>query len=461
MTDVPIYTSRLEIAGDTGVALQPMPLPPSGGGERIGEAIAGFGQAAGGLYEAMQKAQQHTKEVTGYKAFRAVRDEIIAKRDVELIVLGGENGARHYQFNPLDASAAPGVMAAELMQRNGQAAVAQQLWGGKANALTAEETRALKDRWQQARPHERFAIIQTLGSSLTGRAYDDTVAAVVGDDPVMRFVGQVARSRPALARDILQGVQVLTDPKTKENSSAIRQELRQKINGSIYPTPDMQEVAISAAIALHAARRASSGSLYDPNDASGIGAAIEDITGPIVKLNGVRVPVTPGVRPDDFAAAIEKISEDGLRFIGGPSTYDTSVPSPPGGWLTPSAIDHFRAHATLRPLDVGGRRYAVVQQDSRMRDGFAPILSSDGRPLVIDMPALVSKRLLSLTNYQQGRGQFRLGQAQRLRAARLEGMGNAPATTLPATPEGAGLAEQPITEMEPSPPMPTYPVIQE
>lgn len=60
-------------------------------------------------------------------------------------------------------------------------------------------------------------------------------------------------------------------------------------------------------------------------------------------------------------------------------------------------------HAHLRPLDVQGGRFAVILPDGR--DG-APVMTRDGKPLVIDLPKAVAMQRTQErpgTQWQQGR----------------------------------------------------------
>lgn len=370
-------------------------------------------------------------QVTAYNAFKAVRDEVIKKRETEPITLGGENGARFYRLGPLDPNAAPDDVGfrAELARRNGHAAIAAETYGGGASALTAEEAHGLKERWGKAGPDEQFKLLRTFGETLSGRAYGDTVAAVAGDDGVTSLVGRLAQDRPELAREILQGQAVLGDAKTREKSQLVRAELMSKIGGMIYPDPAMQETAISAALALDAARRANKGALYDAADTSGVSKALDDVTGPIVKRNGLKVPLTPGIPRADFLSALDKLTSDDIKLQGG--AIDRN-----GRELDPAVL---RDRAQLKALSIGGPLYAVGLPDSKARDGFAPVFDLDGRPLVFDMRAIAAKHAGAIgpaSSYQEARSRFKAGQFERLRAARQQGLTNEPAP--PAPPPGAG-----------------------
>jgi hypothetical protein len=354
-------------------------------------------------------------QVLALNAFKGVRDEINKRRDAEPIVLGGEGGARFYRLGPLDAAAAPEdpALRRELAARDGHAIVAQRNFGGKASVFTAEEARAFKDRWTKAGPDEQFRLLRSFGETLSGRAYDDTVTAIAGDDPTTAFVGRLAQDRPELAREVLQGTAILGDGKTKEKSSAVREVLADKLGGAVYPSPAMQETAINAALALDASRRAGKGALYDPSDVSGLDKAIDDVTGAIVKRNGAKFPITPGIPRNDFLGALDRLTAEQVKLQGGAIDRE-------GRELDPRAIAD---RGILKPLSIGGRYYAVGLPDPKARDGFAPVLDLDGRPLVFDMAALAAERPGSLgpTSYAEGRRTFKAGQFERLRQAREEG----------------------------------------
>jgi hypothetical protein len=395
-------------------------------------------------------ANARPEDRTRYEAFKAVRDEIVRKRTTEPIVLGGENGGKYYTLRPLDPNASDpkndSNFQAELTRRNAHSvAVTQPRYGATGNVLTEVEAAAMKQRWDNAGPGERFQILEGLGQGLTDRrTYEDTVAAVAGADPLTSYVGKVAQSNPKLAREVLQGMTLLDDSKTREKSLVVKQELANRIGGVIYEDPKLQETAISAALALDASRRAAKGRLYDAADVSGLNQALEEVTGPVAKRNGAKFPITPAIPRAQFLDAIDHLTESDLKMIGGAIDRD-------GNELT---ADQMR-NAQFKALAIGGNYYAVGLPGNE-RDGFRPVFDpASGRAKAIDMSYLVGvhtqqqkERALELTPYQEARSRFRAGQFERIRQAR-EISGTQP----PAEPP-------PLTE-PPAPQPQTYPQLEE
>lgn len=333
--------------------------------------------AAGGDATPMQKV--------ALEAFRKVRDEVHQRRDTEAIVLGGENGARFYRLGPIDPKASPDDdnFRSELARRGGHALLAHTTFGGSAVAFTADETKALRDRYGEAGPDEKFDLLKSFSDTLRGRAYEDTVTAIAGKGAANQFVGRLARDRPELAREILQGEALLHAEGVKDKPATLHDALASKVGGQLYPDVREQSSAIEAAKALYVARRGRAGALYEAPDASVMEKAIDDVMGPIVKRNGVKVPRAPGIAPSAFDAALNRLDDDGLKLMGG-ARDRTGMP------VDPRTI---RNYGVLKPLTVGGASYVVGLPDPKSPDGFAPLHTHDFEPLVFDMRALAADRI--------------------------------------------------------------------
>lgn len=342
---------------------------------------------------------------------KAVRSEVAARAHSEPVRLLARAGlatpvAVDPQADPADQN-----FRAALAQRSGQAIAAQRLYQGSANALYAEETRALKDRYSNAGADERLAMLQAFGATLTGRAYTDTVEAVAGKSSIVDTVGRFAQSRPELAREILAGASLLETEGVKNKAADVRGALASKLGGQVFVGSSDQDSAVEAALALYTSRRSRNGQLYEASDTAEIEKALEDITGKIEKRGGAKVPVPPGMAASAFHRTLDNISARDLMTFGGAA--DRS-----GQTMDAKAISE---RGILKPLTVGGSLYVVGMPDPSQRDGFAPVftLSEAGRPLVIDMRILAGQVAPPpLTPYQAGQTQFRGGQADRLNAAR-------------------------------------------
>jgi hypothetical protein len=328
------------------------------------------------------------------QAFKKVKDEITKRRNLEPIVLGGQGGARYYALGPLDPRAAldDGGVRDELTRRNAHAATANNQFGGNGSALTEEESKAFNQRWQAAGAEERFDMLKLFSATLpTKKVYEGTIGEVVGKDPAMAVIGRLAIERPELAREALRGIEILgSDTKTREKSALVRQELAAKVGGMIYPSPIMQDQAIDLAMAVHAARRGNAGQLYDPTATEGFQKALEDVTGPIQKINGVKVPITPaiangevpGVRAYDFTQAITRMTARDLELMGGAIDYNGK----------PIPLETLRSHAILRPLSIGGDRYTVELPagEGKTKPVFTIGEQAGGQVLIFDMTRMTT-----------------------------------------------------------------------
>lgn len=308
----------------------------------------------------------------------------------------------------IDAKADPGTQdfGRALARRGAQANGAARFYGGSAIAFKPEELDGLKERWNNGSPEEQFRLLQSFGRHLDGQAYVDTLGAVIGNDPNAETIGRVARDRPELARDILIGAKLMGSKEVADKAALVRPALAAKLGGEIYPDPEMQNSVVNAALALYTARRATSGALYDPTDGDGVGKAIEEITGPIVKRNGARTPIAPGLAPRDFHDTLDRLTDAQVTTMGG--AYGRNA--------RPFSAAEISDRGQLVPTAPGAPTYGVKLPTP---DGKgAPLLTYDGTPLIFDMRTLAASRTPQpLTPYQKGQAASRGGAWERLRQA--------------------------------------------
>jgi soluble lytic murein transglycosylase-like protein len=240
-----------------------------------------------------------------------------------------------------------------------------------------EEARAWKDRFETMGDQERFDLLQALQRNTTGEAaYRAAVAEVTGGDKLAATAGMFLTNNPQLARDILRGSSIAQLDGIKPKAEEIRNALKSTMPGLLYPSVAMQSDVIEAALAVYASERGRNAALYDAGDRAGLEAAIERVTGRIVKINGAKVPMPPDIRPAAAQEAIYNLSKEILDAFGGAYGRDNQP-------LDPLLIAR---HAQLRPLTVQGNLFAVLLPEGR--EG-APVMTRDGRPLVIDLAKAV------------------------------------------------------------------------
>lgn len=315
-------------------------------------------------------------QVDALAAFEAVHADMVSKRESEPVVLGGERGGRYYKIAPIDVGAAASNPAAQsaLIQRGVQALGAQRQFGGSGSPFTKEEASAEKERWAAAGPAERFATLRALAQTLPEPVYKAAVKQIAGDADAA-IVGRIALDRPELAKELLQGQAILGgEGVPKDKVVILHQALAAKLGGQVYPSETMQSQVVTAARALYAARRGQDGTLYDAPDASAMEKAIEDITGPIEKRNGVKTPLPPMLPRAKSMDMIQHFSERDLELAGG-SVDRQGQPVP--------AADIAR-YGQWRPLEIGGTRYVVDLAGH-------PVMDKVGFSLVVDLAAIAAR----------------------------------------------------------------------
>lgn len=280
------------------------------------------------------------------------------------------------EIDPQANAADPGF-AASLTKRAATSRAAADFYGVADKPFKPQEAATLKDRFANAGPNEQADLIATLGKAMgSGPSYRAALGQIGADKPVYALAGEIAATRPDLAREILHGVPLLKEKDTADKSGLVAQVLADKLGGQLYPTGEQQEQLIQAATALDASRRSAAGALYTNVDASGIGKAIDDIAGTAINRAGIKVPLPPTMNAGVAADRIDNFSERELQLSGG--AYDSSGRPIPAKDI---------ANARWRPLEVGGSRYVI---DMPAAGGFKPVINYNGGSLVIDLATLGS-----------------------------------------------------------------------
>ncbi len=220
---------------------------------------------------------------------------------------------------------------------------------------------------------------------------------------------------PELAREIFKGMALADTEGVKNKMGDVRTALSDKLGGQIYVSADQQGSVVDAALALYTARRSQSGNLYAATDTGAIEKALEDVTGPIVKRNGVKTAAPPGMTAGQFTGVLDNLNDQSFDQFGG--AYDRNGKPFCGAFLS--------ARAVLRQLEPGGSRYVVVlPQGPGGRD--VPVWQAHdpnacpNAPLVIDMATLKNTTTVPQSAYQRGRAVYRDDAAQRLQDTRQQ-----------------------------------------
>jgi hypothetical protein len=280
-------------------------------------------------------------------------------------------------------------------------------------ALDKPDVARLNAALEGASPDQKLRMFADMAASMPEDVYRASMEKL-GNTGLTQFVGLVARDRPELARQILRGQDLMSLDKTGDKTNQVRAAFQQKIGRDLYPSAADQNNVTEAALAVYTARRGSTGTLYDATDKPGIEQAIEDVAGKITKRNGVKVAVPPGTTEGAFTTALDRVTSDQLNQFGG--AYDLNG--------KPFAASFIGDRALLKQLGPGASTYVVGLPNATARDGFAPVMTYDGTPLVVDMKQLVAGMPApALTAMQARRAVFTRGQAERLQETRREVLG--------------------------------------
>lgn len=312
-------------------------------------------------------------------AFREVATEVEKRKNSDPVSLGER--AFNWQSVALDPQAQitdPNFRAA-LVARSRQAERAADVYGGAVRPFKPAEAEAWKQRYAEMPEGERHALLGTLAETMPERSFRAALSQI-GSSATDVTAGLLGRDRPELGRKILHGAALLKTEGVKPAAKDLRDALASRVKGELYPDPRMQDAVVDAALAVYAADRGTNGALYDAGDGDALERAVEQVTGPIVKRNGVRTPAWPGMSAAAFEDALE-FDERTLTMAGG--AIDRN-----GDRIAASTL---AARAIVKPHEPGSPLYWVGMPGGS-RDGFVPVLNVAGRPLVVDMRMLAALR---------------------------------------------------------------------
>lgn len=310
-------------------------------------------------------------------------------------------------INPADAAA----FQDGLSYRAGIVQFAAQNWQVSArSALYGADLATVRNTLESGSADQKLGIFRTMAETLPEPIYRATMEKL-GNDTLTMFVGTLAQTRPELAREILRGVDLMKLDQTGDKGSLVRPAFQSVIGRDLYPSAADQNNVTQAALALYTARRGTAGALYDPTDTAGIEKAIEDVAGKITRLHGRKVAVPPGMTEATFNRTITRMSAAQFEQVGG--AFDRNG--------KPFEPEFLSSHVVLTQMGPGDSNYLFALADPTARDGIAPILTQDGRPLVVDVTQMAPST--PLTPYQAGRAAYRAQLVERYQETRRQSMG--------------------------------------
>ncbi|MBR0700176.1 transglycosylase SLT domain-containing protein [Bradyrhizobium diazoefficiens] len=329
------------------------------------------------------------------KAFKAVRDDQVKRRDSEPVMLGGQDGGRFYALQPIDPGSAMGDdFISTLRNRDAQAQIAHRIYGGSGSPFTAQEAEGFHQRYADATPQDRIAIIGQLAKGLSPQTFAAALPQVVSgtsaktDRPGITMAAGLYSQAPEVAGSILQGVDAQktdekyvptgTNRQTYDSSrasylpaAAFNVASRTDPRGSYASMQD----AIDARYAfLSAQAKDVSGNL----NSSRLKQAVDDVTGGVLTHNGSAV-IAP-------ARGMTQAAFDGVLL--GLTDADMAGAMTTSG--KPITADFLRGSTRLQAVADG--RYLVQINRDEGNPQYAA--TGDGKPFVLDLrgrkPALAS-----------------------------------------------------------------------
>jgi hypothetical protein len=303
-----------------------------------------------------------------FKALDAVRSEQIKVRDTEPVALGGANGGRFYQVNPIDARAAlDDNLTQALRDRDSQAVMAHRVYGGSGSPFLKEEAASWSQRYQDAAPQEQTAILGALAKGLSPQSFAAALPQVTGktdtkaDRPALTVAAGIFNDVPEVAQSVIAGMnakeadkRVVPQGAAEKTYQTTRDQYlpQDAFARSLTTDPNGPFKAMQGAIEARYADLSSrakdvSGAL----NASRLKQAVDDVTGGVVYHNGA-----PLIAP---SRGLTQGQFDGV--LAGVSDADMAGVQTTGG--KPITADYLRSSAKLRSLGDGKYLVQVNQND--------------------------------------------------------------------------------------------------
>lgn len=280
----------------------------------------------------------------------------------------------------LDVRAQPPAMDGALTRIAAQAEQSRGRYGGPMVVFKPEERAGLKDRFTTGTDADKLALLGAVSRSMTGDTYDAAVKEIAGDNPYALTAGRYMASNPQLSAKILKGATFLEAPDVKPKADDTREALKATLGGDLFP-PSVQNDVITAALAVYAADRGRNGTLWDASDRNALQGAIEQITGKVTTIGGLRVPI-PTARLSDgrpleewhVRTAIQQLTSTDLAAMGTPVDGRTGVPLD---------LEFLRGRGTFRAVAPNDPRMFLVIRNAG--GDFDPVRTREGRPIALDV----------------------------------------------------------------------------
>jgi hypothetical protein len=240
-------------------------------------------------------------------------------------------------------------------------------YGGEAKFFRPDEAKSYKAAYEQADDTAKIDMLSALAKGASPQAYAAAVRQIAGDSPVLQWAGTLARTDVETARSILRGQQLINDKGTPDpKATELRNALKGTLRGDLFPG-EHQGAVIEAALAIYAAERGKSWTLYDGDDRAGLEKALQRAAGGVItRHNGGQTVLPRGMGEAQFSTVWNALDERVLGSLG----------------MSP---DFIKRNGQLLRMSADEGKYAVaIPQGGKQR----PVLDPDGRPLILDMEML-------------------------------------------------------------------------
>lgn len=263
-----------------------------------------------------------------------------------------------------------------LQQRSLKADAAGERYGlrpGQMPRFAVAEAAAYAQWWGEQAPGDQAQALGVLKQAWGADGLKATMAVVAKDKAQAQLaaVGALAADAPELAGDVLRGHRLRKEsPDLLPKPLDYRGDVEARLRDAFGMQPEVRHLVVEQALDLYAMRQARDGKFNKDYDAGAMRRALDDVAGPIVRLNGVSVPLPErGLDGDRFEAWLRALRPDDMPDArAGAARLDGPV----------------LADAKLQA--VGQGRYLVKLVDSYAMD------ERQGKPFVLDYGAIETAR---------------------------------------------------------------------
>jgi hypothetical protein len=383
-----------EAAGDANAAIKRRELDEAVEVRPIiAEAKTMLPEALGGAIGQMRQAVAASPDVSPamlkrLKLFEGVHSEMLRLRSEDPISLGVGAGVVPATSVPPPNQITSPEAGAALARRSVAMDRVTGIYGAEPKFFRPDEAKSYKAAYEQADDTAKIDMLSALAKGASPQAYAAAVKQIAGDSPVLQWAGTLARTDVETARSILRGQQLLNDKGTPDpKATELRNALKGTLRGDLFPG-EHQGAVIEAALAIYAAERGKSWTLYDGDDRAGLEKALQRAAGGVItRHNGGQTVLPRGMGEAQFSTVWNALDNQALAGAHGGN-----------GLLSPDFIKRTGQLVRVSPDD--GKYLVVIPQGGQQR----PVTGPMGEPFILDMDRLGSDPRYQFGNMATGEG---------------------------------------------------------